>query len=179
MTTAEPIGYRIGTGADVLCISVLATQVFLDTYATEGIRPDLAREVLSGYSVEAFTARLAAHATTFILAERKEHLLGFAEVASHRPCPSSADVGGVEIVRLYVQRPFQRKGIGCQLLRHAELEASKAGAAGLWLAAWSVNDKALAFYPSLGYRTVGTAEHVFEGQTYETKILAKRFGNGT
>lgn len=173
MSSAESVGYRVGTGADALCVSVLATQVFLDTYAAEGIRPDLAREVLSGYSVEAFTARLAAHATTFILAERNGHLLGSAEVTSHRPCPSSADVGDVELVRLYVLRPFQRMGIGRQLLRHAELEASKAGAATLWLAVWALNETALAFYRRHGYETVGTSEHVFEDRTYKTKILAK------
>jgi hypothetical protein len=30
---------------DALCLSTLATQVFLDTYATQGIRPAIAREV--------------------------------------------------------------------------------------------------------------------------------------
>ncbi len=35
---------RTGVPDDALCIGVLATQVFLDTYATSGIRPDLAYE---------------------------------------------------------------------------------------------------------------------------------------
>lgn len=50
---------RPATPADALCLGVLATQVFLDTYATTGIRPALAREVLRAYSTEAFATCLA------------------------------------------------------------------------------------------------------------------------
>ena len=39
---------------DALCISGLATQVFLDTYATDGMRSDLAEEALSVYAPEQF-----------------------------------------------------------------------------------------------------------------------------
>ena len=42
---------RIATIDDSLCIGVLATQVFLDTYATQGIRPALAREALALYAI--------------------------------------------------------------------------------------------------------------------------------
>ena len=37
---------RPATADDALCLGVLAMQVFLDTYATEGIRPPIAREAL-------------------------------------------------------------------------------------------------------------------------------------
>ncbi|HOZ25184.1 MAG TPA: hypothetical protein PLI83_10420, partial [Thermomonas sp.] len=37
---------RPATPDDALCLGVLGLQVFLDTYATGGIRPTLAREVL-------------------------------------------------------------------------------------------------------------------------------------
>ena len=43
---SHELSLRIATEADALCIGVLAMQVFLETYATEGIRPSIAREVL-------------------------------------------------------------------------------------------------------------------------------------
>ena len=46
MTAPKTIVIRRGRENDALCVSVLATQVFLETYAGGGIRPDLAREVL-------------------------------------------------------------------------------------------------------------------------------------
>ena len=43
---------RTGTPDDALLVGVLGTQVSLDTYATKGIRPLLAREVLSKQASE-------------------------------------------------------------------------------------------------------------------------------
>lgn len=167
------IEHRTGTAADALCLGVLAMQVFLDTYAPEGIRPDLAREALSGHSPEAFSRRLADPAITFLLAERDGHLVAFAEVATGRPCPAESFDGTVELVRLYVQRPFRGLGLGRELMGRAEGLASRAGADGLWLAVYSGNRPAQEFYRALGYREVGTAEHVFEDQVYRNRILAR------
>ena len=49
MTTTPPdaIIFRPATPADALCLGVLSTQVFLDTYATQGVSPSLAREALA------------------------------------------------------------------------------------------------------------------------------------
>ena len=46
--TAE-LCLRAARAADAPCLGVLATQVFLDTYATGGIRPAVAREVLAAF----------------------------------------------------------------------------------------------------------------------------------
>lgn len=177
--TVAATEYRTGRGDDALCLGVLATHVFLDTYATGGIRPDLAREVLAGYSPEALSERLADPATTFLLAERDGHLVGFAEVTAGRPCPAGktpAPGANAQLVRLYVQRPFQGRGIGGELLERAEAVASDAGDAGLWLVAWSGNHRALGFYARLGYEVVGQADYVVEDQVYGTEILVKALG---
>ena len=67
MTTT--ITYRRATPDDALCIGVLATQVFLDTYAPHGIRPDLAREALACYAPEVVATHLADPDVHFVLAE--------------------------------------------------------------------------------------------------------------
>jgi hypothetical protein len=53
------VTFRIAVDADALCIGVLASQVFLDSYATDGIRPSLAREVLEHLSTNAVSALLS------------------------------------------------------------------------------------------------------------------------
>ena len=172
-TGAAVLEYRLAASSDALCIGVLATQVFLDTYATDGIRPDLAREVLAGYSPEVFAARLSAAATTFVVAEVAGSLAGFAEINRESPCPVDAVATRVELVRLYVQRPFQRNGVGTALLARAERHASEAGARAIWLAAWSGNQPALAFYRAARYGEVGRVAHVIEGRTYENRVFVK------
>jgi diamine N-acetyltransferase len=166
------VAFRAGTPADALCVGVLATQVFLDTYATDGIRPDLAREVLAGCSPEACAARLADRQVSFVLAETPGHLVGFAEIHHASACPAEPKADA-ELVRLYVQQPFQRQGIGAALLRLAEQRAHAAGAGALWLSAWCGNARALAFYPALGYKDVGATEYVIEGRAYPNRLFLK------
>ena len=75
-----PILLRPAQADDALCLSVLATQVFLDTYATEGIRPSLAREVLSSYSAASFSAALGESRTRLLAAAESQAVLGGATV---------------------------------------------------------------------------------------------------
>jgi len=56
MTASAPVTFRPAVAADALCLGVLSTQVFLDTYCTQGIRPELAREVLANHSVATYEA---------------------------------------------------------------------------------------------------------------------------
>jgi ribosomal protein S18 acetylase RimI-like enzyme len=79
----------------------------------------------------------------------------------------------VDVVRLYVQAPFQRQRIGRELLRRAESGAVEAGTRWLWLSAWCGNERALTFYASQGYADVGCIDHVIEGQRYENRVFVK------
>ena len=164
--------YRRGMPGDELCISVLALQVFLDTYATNGIRPDLAREALDVYSTKVFAARLQDPAVQVIVAENDGYVVGFADLSFRSACPQP-DITGVEVLRLYVQAPFQRRGIGRALLKIAEQVAVERGDLHIWLTTWIGNAGAVAFYPNAGYVKVGTTQYVIEGQSYENHVFSK------
>jgi GNAT superfamily N-acetyltransferase len=151
--------------------------VVLDTYATTGLRPDLAREALSNYNPTVFEARIRDSSNHFLLAERAGHLVAFSEcsLSSESPIPSVS--AGVELVRLYVQRHSQRVGIGAALLARAEAHAKVSGAPSVWLTAWLGNTNARAFYLAQGYKDVGTTSYVFEGRAYENRIYSKALQN--
>lgn len=171
------IEVRPATGADVGCLAALAVQVFLDTYATDGVRPDLAREAFSSGSIEAFERRLASGggARTDVAVDG-EHVLGFAEteLVPRRP---TFDAGpGAELARLYVQPRFQRRGIGRALLATAEGHARAAGLRTLWLTAWEGNTQALGFYARCGFEDIGETRHAFEDRSYGNRVLSKRIG---
>ncbi|ROL81452.1 GNAT family N-acetyltransferase [Pseudomonas protegens] len=164
---------RQGRHEDALCISGLATQVFLDTYATDGMRADLAEEALSVYAPQQFQQRLAEPHRTLLLAERNGHLLGFVEIAASTRAPQAHLAQGMELVRLYVQRHAHRQGVGQALLRQAENLAQARGAPCLWLTAWSENHSAQAFYRARGYDAIGTTTYEFGGNTYANQIFCK------
>ncbi len=168
-------GLRVADAGDADTIAALAVQVFLDTYATEGVRPDLAREAFEVYSVEAFDARLREPSRRFLLAEEGTALLGFAEgLMTPRASPAGPFVGA-ELVRLYVQPRFQRRGIGRGLLKAFEVAAEAAGLPGTWLSAWEENGRARRFYAAQGYEDVGATTYTFQGNTYGNRVFAKRW----
>jgi ribosomal protein S18 acetylase RimI-like enzyme len=82
-------------------------------------------------------------------------------------------VRGAEVFRLYVQRPFLRRGLGRALMAKAEASAPARGLDAIWLTAWAGNHGALAFYQSQGFRDVGVTEYVIDGVGYENRVLCK------
>lgn len=169
---------RAGHPDDALCLGVLGTQVFLDTYATGGIRASVAREVLAAFSAPAMARQLADPATRFVVAERDAHLIGFAQLtlgAGHEAAPPGMPA---ELFRLYVQEPFTGIGLGRRLLRAAEALAAAHGASVVWLTPWAHNRRALGFYAHHGYADHGTTWYRFEHESHENRLLARRLDGG-
>ena len=169
----NPVTLRDAVAEDALCLSVLAMQVFLDTYATQGIRPAIAREVLSGYSQVVFAQALVDPQARLICAERAGHLVGFGHVtlgATQALAPTGTQA---ELLRLYVQEPFTGQGVGTLLLAQAESVAQTAGTTVLWLTPWVHNHRALQFYARRGYQDHGLTHFTFEGESHENRVFAK------
>jgi diamine N-acetyltransferase len=174
MERRAEIAYRMAVQQDALTLSVLAAQVFLDTYAIQGIRPAIAREVRHFLSEKAFAEILAQPRHGVLVAEMSDHLLGFAQLIhgqTHPLLPPEAQAA--ELSRLYVQRPFLGKGLGKELLARAEALAAEEGAEILWLSAWTGNVHALRFYEARGYQDVGGSVYTFEGDSYKTRVFVK------
>ncbi len=171
---SNAITFRPARCDDALCLGVLSTQVFLDTYATQGIRPAIAREVLALHSVAAYEALLADAGVTILVAECAGHLVGLSQVGNgvgHQQLPSAA---ASELKRLYVQERFAGRGVGRDLLRHAEKSAAALGADLLWLQAWDGNTRALQFYPRCGYEDLGGTVYTIEGEDFPNRLFGKR-----
>ncbi|MBC2381491.1 GNAT family N-acetyltransferase [Pseudomonas sp. WS 5106] len=164
---------RNATPDDALCIGVLGMQVFLDTYATQGIRNSIANEVLEAFAPSTIARLMAEPGTSLIVAESHNHLVGFAQVklnASH----AMIEVANVaELQRLYIQERFTGLGIGYQLLQAAERCAARAGACMLWATVWVGNERALGFYPRRGYEALGSPTYTFQGETHGNRLFGK------
>ena len=175
MTTNDlSITFRLARADDALCLGVLSTQVFLDTYAPHGIRPAVAREALALHSVAVYEALLADPAVTILVAECDGHLVGFSQVSNGVGHALAKEAAASELDRLYVQEPFTGRGVGRDLLRHAEKAAAARGADTLWLTAWEGNARALQFYPRRGYSTLGMTVYTIEGEDFPNHVFGKR-----
>lgn len=175
-TKSTEITLRRATQADALCLGVLATQVFLDTYAFTGITQAVANEVREAFSTEAFTAILAQTSTFITVAVHNAALVGFAQTTIGT-AQSLAPYGEpAELDKLYIQEPFTRHGIGSRLLSSHEKLAAEQGVAVLWLTPWVGNHRALRFYAKHEYKDYGIvffhmSEHKIENRVYAKRLL--------
>jgi ribosomal protein S18 acetylase RimI-like enzyme len=167
---------RSAAPEDAVTIAALAVQVFLDTYAAEGIRTDLAVEAFAEYSVEAFAVRLHQTGRRFLLAEQASGLIGFSELQASPLAAPVGSVVGSELVRLYIQPQSQRRGVGRLLLQAAESTAADAALTAVWLTAWEGNHRARNFYASNGYNDLGATTYTFQGNTYGNRVLVRQVG---
>ena len=65
----------------------------------------------------------------------------------------------LEIERIYVDRPFQGRGLGAVLVGKAFEVAREEGKRTVWLGVWEKNTGAIRFYERMGFTRSGT--HVF------------------
>ena len=148
-------------------------QVFLDTYATEGIRESIAQAAVEMFTPKTVSALIADSTVTIIVAQVAQHLVGFAQIAMNRDHPLIGCAEAAELQRLYVQERFTGHGIGQQLLSQAEHCARQMGASRLWATVWVGNERALSFYPRQGYTHVGTPLYALQNETHANYLFAK------
>ena len=170
---ALQLSFRQAQAADALSLHALATQVFFDTYATEGVRPALAREAEQKFSASVFLELLERPASRIVLAEQDGHLVAFAQLRFGTGHALVEEAAAAELERLYVQAPFLRRGVGSLLLARAEALARDEGFATLWLTAWAGNARALAFYRSQDYEERGSTMYEIEGDSFENRLFAR------
>ncbi|MDD9304577.1 MAG: GNAT family N-acetyltransferase [Desulfobacter sp.] len=79
------------------------------------------------------------------------------------------DTKAYEIVTLYVQEHFQKKGVGTKLIEHITKEHGPKQ----WLTTWTYNDNAIQFYRHLGFVPVGETYFEFDNERHKNLIFKK------
>lgn len=161
---------RAGRPADAPLLAALATQVFLHTYATQGISEVIAGHVLAEFTHAKFQSWLASDAAAVLVAEKNAHLVGYARLAFGAVCPVPG-AGTAELATLYVQEHFTGRGVGAALLAQAQVLALQRTQLPLWLTVNAQNARALAFYAAQGHSKIGTASFALGGESHENHVM--------
>ena len=165
----EPL-VRNAEPRDALPLAALGMQVWLHTYATDGMSDTVARYAFGEFTPEKFEALMASDTARVLVAELADHLVAYAVVTFGNACPAHT-VSTTELTTLYVQAHFARRGIGARLLDHAAALAAARNGGGLWLTVNAQNRAAIAFYARHGYERVGTAYFDLGGARHENHVL--------
>ncbi|OLQ87900.1 hypothetical protein BIY21_16520 [Vibrio ponticus] len=152
--------------SDCLDLAALSLQVWLNTYATQGLRAKISHYALSTFTEHHFQQLLNNPDCQIWVYLREEHLVGFiaVDLASH----FNLENHGYEITTLYVSEHFQHQGIGRKLIDEIKAQYG----ASFWLSTWVNNQKASDFYRKLGFYHVGNLSFDLDGELHENHVLA-------
>jgi ribosomal protein S18 acetylase RimI-like enzyme len=143
---------------DAANVASLGFTVWVDTYATDGIRDTLSKYVFAEFSVRNIKRMISTQ--NVLVAEEGGHLLAY----------SVAEKGvekRAELKALYVLPKFQNQGIGRELLNSARSFSAN----GLWLTCWQHNKSALNFYHKNGFKRCGEEYINLEGEKHLNFVL--------
>jgi len=108
----------------------------------------------------------------FYLVKEGVDLIGYLKV---NKCSAQSDIHddhSLEIERIYIDQPYQGKGLGAKLLDFAKARAKELELEYVWLGVWEVNSDAIRFYKRHGFDIFSSHPFVF-GDEVQTDLLMK------
>lgn len=168
----KKINYRVAHVSDVLKLSILYQQVYIQTYGIEGVSDEFANFISRQFSVTRIESIIDENPDSIIVAEYKGNLVGVAETAFGKICPVG-NIKAPELSKLYILEWFCGNGIGQRLLQETEKIILSRGIPEIWLWVLSSNDRAINFYLRNGYQKIGNAPFKMEVNTYDNWVMTK------
>jgi len=152
-----PVAIRRATVDDAAALAEFGARTFFETFAKDNTVEDMRLHLASAWGAELQRAEiLDDEIDTLLACDAKGGLAGFAQLRPGHAPACVATVQPVELLRFYVDKPWQGQGVAHQLMEAAESQARTRGARELWLGVWERNERAQAFYRKRGFRKVGT-----------------------
>ncbi len=170
----EGLTIRKANRKDVLNLSVLKKQVFISTYALNGINNEFSNHITENLSEDMVLKSTEDQNKLILLAEKEGFLLGCAELFLNSNCKETRNKSP-ELNVLYVFEHVKNKGIGYKLITESENVVKKMGYPGIWLTVYHENINAIKFYQRQSYKDIGTFQFEMKGKFYENRIMYKSF----
>ncbi len=152
--------------SDSINLAALSIQVWLHSYATDGIRSEISGFVIRTFTELYFNQILNDPKFRILVYIKNNHLVGYVMINLESYWKDKKN--GYEIDKLYVQEHFHGNGIGRQFL--SEIEIQYGGS--FWLSTWVNNDKAIGFYKHLGFIDIGYTYFELNNERHENRVLA-------
>lgn len=164
--------FRPAKLSEVLQISLVLKQVYLETYGIEGVSKLFADFITEQFSIEKITREIQSKKHDFWVATCNENPIGVLKVDYKKACPEH-DIIAPEINKIYLMHRFFKKGIGKRLMAEAEKSLLDKGHNKIWLQVWAKNDDAIEFYKKIGWDVIGKVWFWIEENKYPNFVLTK------
>lgn len=167
------ITIRLATKEDVLVLSKLSIDTFIESYAGQNTAENTAIYIDKHFKPEQVEQEIIDPRNKVFLAFSGSDLAGYIKLSNINQPEKLKGNNNLEIERLYVLKQYQEQKIGATLMSYSLSYAIKNGFDTLWLGVWVQNEKAIAFYKRWDFEVFG--EHIFQfGKDAQTDLLMKR-----
>lgn len=165
---------RRAEAGDARLLAALGTVTFYEAYFEQDTPEDMANYLAEAFSEVTMTKELADPASTFFIALREGHAVGYAKLLRGEAADGVGGERPVELKRIYLVERVWGTGAGTQLLEHCMAAARAAEHDRIWLGVWEENARAIGFYRKHGFERVGTIEFPYGDSVGVNQVLERR-----
>ena len=158
---------------DLNNLAVLKQQVWISTYATEGLVNEFSSYVLSEYSVDNVRTSITDKNKLTLIATYNNALVGCVEILLTPQSPLKEIEPSIEISSLYVLERFQGLGIGKKLLVKCLNQIKQINHNKIWLTVYYKNQRAIDFYLRQNFNHIGEMDFLLGDEKHKNYILIK------
>ena len=148
---------RIAEPEDAATVAYFSRKTFFESFGDQTSKRDMEKFLKLQFSVKNLMAEVNRKQNTILLAYKFHTLVGYAVLREVRNPPElNSTLKGMELARLYVDKPFKGTGVGNTIMRECiSLSIEKAKEV-LWLGVWHENQRAIDFYSKWGFKKCGS-----------------------
>lgn len=161
------------TSADSEMVAQFAARTFTDAFGDLYRPENLLHHILQKCSA-AFFAEALVRSDTVLMMKEGERLIGYAKVGPvELPAKPPIPRGAQEIHRVYVDREFQGRGLGKQMMLHILSLSRVAHAPAVYLSVYEQNFRAQHLYTLYGFQPVG--KYLYQvGDQFDPELIMER-----
>jgi diamine N-acetyltransferase len=127
----------------------------------------------SAFDSERLRMELANPDSAFYFLYVDGELAGYLKVNRAGAQTDLNDPDSLELERIYVDQPFQGRGLGRVLIEKGMEIGRQGGKTSVWLGVWERNARAIRFYEKAGFRKAGTHAFVM-GDERQTDFIMRK-----
>jgi ribosomal protein S18 acetylase RimI-like enzyme len=165
---------RHATPADADALAAFGERTFREAFGPDNRPEDVDLYVRATYSAEHQGAEIADPDRITFVGESEGTLAAFAQLRADGATPDCVtSPAPIELLRFYVDRPWQGRGVAHALMDAVVAAARSRDARTLWLGVWERNPRAIAFYGKHGFRDVGCQPFKLGGDDQTDRVMAR------
>jgi diamine N-acetyltransferase len=149
------ITVRRANSEDAVLVCKIGIESFLLAHGKSAPKADIDSYLSKSYRSEEITNELQNPLNNYHLVTIEDQIAGFSKLKLNTPNANIAMKNIAVLDRLYLSEAFHGKNLGKHLIEFNISFAKSQNQAGLWLAVWIENHKAISFYKRNGFEIVG------------------------